>query len=250
MFFFSSSEGTPVSHDQHTKNAQAAITFYAATSATANFCRLARLILDVCNDAMRDLLRCKISGEKLILTQAIFHNRHKFDRRLSKIQKNILFPPNNGLVEYKSLDFSALYSIARNVCSDKIEPNKNKWGKPPASGDNSLVAAIERIRICRNEFFAHATDANVSDSKFHSLWKDLELALSKIDDHLDPSVVSTAYKLKMEQLKKHVEIDPEATIHLQKLTELEEKCKSLIEKEGKFTCSFALLRLLDVNINI
>lgn len=228
-----SSVGLLTHHDQQNKNTQISGEPYEATTETANFCRLARLILDVCNAAMRDLLQCKISGGELILTQTLAINRKKIEHRLSDIQKKILFPPKNGLVKYTKLDFTLMYSIVRNVCPDKIETNKknkDNWGEKPVPGDTSLLAAIERIRACRNEFFAHATEAKICDSEFKDLWASLELALFKIDENLDTSVVSTSYKKEMKEIRK-MQIDPESNRRLQLLTEKEGMLNALIEKE-------------------
>lgn len=46
---------------------------------TANFCRVVCLILNVCTDALRDLLRCKIKGGELILTKDIAANKAKLE---------------------------------------------------------------------------------------------------------------------------------------------------------------------------
>lgn len=224
-----SSVGLFTHHDQQNKNTQISADPYEATTETANFCKIARLILDVCNAAMRDLLQCKLSGGELILTQTLALNRKKIEHHLLDIQKKTLFPPKNGLVKYRKLDFTLMYSIVRNVCPDKIEPNstnKYKWGKKPVPGDTSLLAAIERIRACRNEFFAHATEAKICDSEFKDLWASLEQALFKIDDNLG----SASYRKEMKNIRK-MQIDPESNKRLQELTEKEAMLNALIEKD-------------------
>lgn len=234
MFVVCSSVGLPTHHDQQNKNTQISGEPYEATTETVNFCKLARLILDVCNAAMRDLLRCKISGGELILTQTLKKLKQtEIYSRLSKIQKKIIFPPNNGLVKYTKLDFTLMYLIVRNVCPDKIEPNsqKSKWGGKPQAKVTSLLAAIEKIRECRNEFFAHATEAKICDSEFKDLWDSLEQALLKIDDNLDKTVVSTSYKTEMKEIRK-MQIDPESNRRLQQLTEKDGLLKVLKAKDG------------------
>lgn len=243
LFVVCSSVGLFTHHDQQNKNTQISADPYEATTETANFCRLARLILDVCNAAMRDLLQCKLSGGELILTQTLALNRKKIEHHLLDIQKKTLFPPKNGLVKYRKLDFTLMYSIVRNVCPDKIEPNstnKYKWGKKPVPGDTSLLAAIERIRDCRNEFFAHATEAKICDSEYKVLWSSLEQALLKIDENLDTSVVSTSYKKEMKEIRK-MQIDPKSNRLLQLMTEKEAMLKTMIEKDGNY---FLLINLI------
>lgn len=238
LFVVCSSVGLFTHHDQQNKNTQISADPYEATTETANFCRLARLILDVCNAAMRDLLQCKLSGGELILTQTLALNRKKIEHHLLDIQKKTLFPPKNGLVKYRKLDFTLMYSIVRNVCPDKIEPNstnKYKWGKKPVPGDTSLLAAIERIRACRNEFFAHATEAKICDSEFKDLWASLEQALFKIDDNLG----SASYRKEMKNIRK-MQIDPELNKRLQELTEKEAMLNALIEKDGNYFYSSVL----------
>lgn len=236
MFVVCSSVGLPTHHDQQNKNTQISGEPYEATTETVNFCKLARLILDVCNAAMRDLLRCKISGGELILTQTLKNKKKIIQKncRLSYIQENIIFPPNNGLVKYTKLDFTLMYLIVRNVCPDKIGPNsknESNWGKKPEAEDTSLLAAIEMIRACRNEFFAHATEAKICDSEFKDLWASLERALLKIDDNLDKTVVSTSYKTEMKEIRK-MQIDPESNRRLQQLTEKDGMLKVLKAKDG------------------
>lgn len=183
---------------------------------------------------MRDLLRCNISRKEEILTTTIAKHRQNF-KTLHDSQKKVLFP-SNGLVQYHLLDFTMMYSIARNVCPDKIEPNPNnktKWGKTPASGDKSLLAAIETIRGCRNIFFAHATEAKLQDSKFEELWTDLEFAVNKIYESLGQFAVSTTYKADILNLKT-MTMDKKSKNLLLQLTELERKWNDLIEMEGKY----------------
>lgn len=105
-------------------------------------------------------------------------------------------------MRYESLDITLMYLIARNVCPEKIEPDLNKkWGKKPAAGDTSLLAAIETIRLSRNNYYAHATEAKIPEHVFQKIWTELEIALTKVDENLDRSIVSTFYKTEMAKLK-------------------------------------------------
>ncbi|XP_065927270.1 uncharacterized protein [Magallana gigas] len=220
---------------------------HGASNDAINFFRLACLLLDVCSDAMRDLLRCKISSKEDILTKTIAKHRQNF-KTLHDSQKKILFP-SNGFVKYHLLDFTMMYSIARNVCPDKIEPNPNnktKWGKTPAPGDKSLLAAIETIRGCRNIFFAHATEAKLQDSKFEELWTDLEFAVNKIYESLGQFAVSTTYKADILNLKT-MTMDQKSKNLLLQLTELERKWNDLIEMEVK--TDLILEELMDMRKN-
>ena len=216
---------------------------FETTPENVNFFRFARLILDVCLDVLRDLIKSKISGGERELTKRIALNRNKILRscRLSDNQENILFPSNNGVVKYKSLDFTLIYIIFRNVLHEEIEPDsiKNKrWGKSPPTSDTSLLAAIERIRECRNTFFAHATSSEMSNFSFNTLWMDIERSIIDIiDNHLGPTVAHVNYKNVMEKLKTS-STDPKLREALIEKIKLEKICDLNIEKEGKFCLFF------------
>lgn len=228
---------------QQTVNVQAEMD--PAALETANFCRVVCLILNVCTDALRDLLRCKIKGGELILTKDIAANKAKLEKhkKMSDVERKKLFPTGSVLVRYESLDISLMYSIARNVCPEKIEPDlSKKWGKRPAVGNTSLLAAIETIRLSRNDYYAHATEARIPEHVFQKIWKELEIALSKINDNLERSIVFTDYKKEMANLKsKQIDRDSEKIIC--EMAKVERKLNdymeltdiSLLELTEKFT---------------
>ncbi|XP_061169359.1 uncharacterized protein LOC133178653 [Saccostrea echinata] len=223
---------------QQSVNAQAAVDCslkdvgYEMTSGTLNFYLLARLLLDVCSDALRDLLRCKIGGGEGILTKAIYQSRDRLNH-LSSSQKNLIMPPDNKLVQYDTLDFTLLYTIFRNVCRNKIESDARKWGKPPLDGDSSLLAALERIRLCRNNCFAHATSARVDDIEFKKIWEQVEKSLQKIDENLEPAIVSICYLDEMKKLKENPIIDPKTKPLLQQLAEKEKQLMESYEMSAE-----------------
>lgn len=242
---------------QQSVNAQAAMDVgspplktgrYEATSATENFCLLARLLLDVCSDAVRDLLRCKIKGGEVILTQEIYKKRTKLNQltQLHDAQKKIILPPQNQIVRYNSLDYTLMYTVIRNVCPYKIEPEERKqncWGKKPMDSDSSLLAALERIRLCRNDFFAHATSAEVNTADFVELWEQVEKALQKIDENLDPGVVSICYVDEMKKLE-NTSSDPKTVTLLKRMAEIEKQLMDAYEMAGKVfkgKCLFSVI---------
>lgn len=226
---------------------------------TANFCRIVCLILNVCTDALRDLLRCTIEGGELILTKTIAANKVKIEKhkKMSDVERKKLFPTGNVLVRYESLDISLMYSIARNVCPEKIESDLNKkWGKRPASGDTSLLAAIETIRLSRNDYYAHATEGKIPEHVFQKIWKELEIALTKVDENLDRSIVSTKYKKEMAKLKsKQIDRDSEKIIC--EMAKMERKLNdymeltdtSLLELSKKFYYNILEIKKIIQTIN-
>lgn len=214
---------------------------YETTPETANFFRLARLILDVCNDAMRDLLQSIISGGEQELTKRVASEKSVIigSGHLSKNQKDKLFPSNNGLVTYHSLDFTLMYTICRNVLYEEIEidsRNNKRWGKTPQPTDTSLLAAIETIRGCRNTFFAHAPSSKLNNKMFNETWIAIEKAVITIDDQLDRKLVSTRYKDEMKKLKQS-STDPKLRQTMMEKIEIERRFIDLYEMEGMFSSS-------------
>ena len=191
---------------------------------------------------MRDLLQSIISGGEQELTNRIASEKNVImsSCRLSKKQQDTLFPPNNALVNYHSLDFTLMYTICRNVLNNEIEfdsMNDKGWGKLPHPSDTSLRAAIERIRECRNTFVGHPTSSQLNSKKFNEIWTTIEKAVITIDDHLDRKIVSTRYKKEIKKLKKS-STDPELRKTIMDKIEIEKAYLDLFEMEGTFTSHF------------
>ncbi|XP_078312284.1 uncharacterized protein LOC144619009 [Crassostrea virginica] len=212
------------------------ILLYETTPETVNLFRIARLILDLCNDAMRDLMQSKVPGGELGLTKKIACSKtYLASSRLSKDQERLLFPPNNAQVQYQSLDFTLMYALVRNVFHEEIEPNfkkNNKWGKRPSVGEVGLVVAIESIRGCRNAFFAHASSTKVDKKTFDELWTTIEGAVGEIDNHIDRSVTRVCYKKEMEKMKTDP-IDPMLQQSLKIQIEKEKEMNELLKMEDE-----------------
>ena len=211
------------------------ILLYETTPETVNMFRIARLILDLCNDAMRDLMQSKVPGGELGLTKKIASSKtYLASSRLSKDQERLLFPPNNAQVQYQSLDFTLMYALVRNIFHEEIEPNSkknNKWGKRPTAGEVGLVVAIESIRGCRNAFFAHASSTKVDKKTFDELWTTIEGAVGEIDNHIDRSVTRVCYKKEMDKMKTDP-IDPQLQQILKIQIEKEKEINELLKMEG------------------
>ena len=211
------------------------VSMYETTSETVNMFRIARLILDLCNDAIRDIMRSKVPGGKQDLTKAIASRKKDLAScKLSKDQKLLLLPPNNGQVLYELLDFTLMYTLVRNVFHEEVEPNSkknNKWGKKPTAGETGLVVAIEKIRECRNAFFAHASSTRVDKKTFDELWTTIEGAVDEIDNHIDKSVTNKCYKNEFDKMKTDP-IDPMLRQVLKIKIEKEKQLNNQLEMEG------------------
>uniref|UniRef100_A0A8W8MMG5 DZIP3-like HEPN domain-containing protein n=1 Tax=Magallana gigas TaxID=29159 RepID=A0A8W8MMG5_MAGGI len=91
------------------------------------------------------------------------------------------------------------------MCS--IPPHKNEWGNDPEPTDRSLSANIERIRIIRNEWYAHAPEFSLTDSDFEQKWKFMSQIVKELEGYFGNA---TKYQDSLTELKtKHM--DPDAT---------------------------------------
>lgn len=186
---------------------------------------------------MRNLIQSIIGKGDLLLTRKIVSCKQCIQGELNASQRRIIFPQNNGLVRYDLLDITLMYKIVRNIFHEEIEPNSvssGRWGKTTYANDTSLLAAIETIRLRRNDFYAHATSAAMKDSDFHKIWDDLEKSVTKISENIDSSVSSVCYQEEMKNLKTS-SLNPEIEQLSRKLLELEYKCYRVDGKEkGKY----------------
>lgn len=103
-------------------------------------------------------------------------NRHRLEKIMNTEQKKLIYPANGN----KAL--AAKHMVLRNICN--IPNHQNGWGNPPKTGDNSIAACIERIRIQRNEVSAHNTNAVMEETEFNNRWTELEETVLEIERQL------------------------------------------------------------------
>ena len=157
-----------------------ASTSYLPNKLSTNFMRLCQLIVTICTDVLRCVLDKYIPQSNLQSTLNI-HKALLTGCHLSKQQKAILFPrgPTPTLVSSKDFDISLLYTLLRNVAG--IPSHGNGWGYNPTTGDTSLSACIETIRITRNNLNGHNLTGKICDSDFNDVWSTLKLAVTEIE---------------------------------------------------------------------
>lgn len=80
--------------------------------------------------------------------------------------------------DYNSFDVSLLYTLIRNLCS--LPSPTQGWGKEPKSTDTQISDDIERLRLFRNIYYAHAESARISECLFKDIWRNLKLAIKRI----------------------------------------------------------------------
>lgn len=152
--------------------------------ANINHLRICQLITLLCGDLFRDILSRHIKPTNLRLE--LDTNKRKLEKILNKQQQNLIYPATGYTpLTAKDFDIPTIYILLRNICN--IPSHKAGWGNPPAKGDNSIAAGIERIRLTRNSILAHSTNGMIEDPEFEKHWKELRDVVVKIETQLTGS---------------------------------------------------------------
>lgn len=101
--------------------------------------------------------------------------------------------------DYKAFDVSLLYTLLRNCCS--LPSPSQGWGKEPKSTDTHLSDDIERLRLFRNNYYAHVNSAEISDVLFYDIWMNLKSVLKRIQSHMNCNVDYEQELIKIERYK-------------------------------------------------
>ena len=155
---------------------------YLPNKESANYMRLCQLIVTICTDVLRYILdkyitpsnlQSTLNKNKCLLTGSGCH--------LSKQQKAIMFPKGltSPAVSSKEFDVSLLYTLLRNIAG--ITQHSNGWGNTPKTGDNSLSACIETIRIARNNLNGHCLTGKILDADFNTIWSTLRSVVEEME---------------------------------------------------------------------
>ena len=155
-----------------------ASTSYAATKQMNNILRVIRLLMDLCTDQLRDLLRSFIPP---VVFPAVLERNSWQLPKLKKPQEELIFPKSGKYSgNYDDMDISILYILLRNICG--IQAHNKGWGEDPDSADRSLSAIIERLRLTRNECVHYKK--GMSNVKFNQVWVDIRAAVVHLDKYL------------------------------------------------------------------
>lgn len=85
-----------------------------------------------------------------------------------------------------------------------IPQHTKQWGNEPDSGDRSVSANIERIRLMRNEY-GHSSDTSISDTNFNVKWQNMFDVVQELEIYLGSS---TVYQDAVKEIKT-CSMDPE-----------------------------------------
>ena len=155
----------------------------------ANYTRLSRLLLDKGTEALRITLDTIHAPANLYV--ALKANRTSLlklkPRVINDNQWDLLFPPCGSPPDSKSFDVTLLNVLLRNICG--LSPPATGWNTMPPHTDGSLEANVTRIKLFRNEVYAHVASTQVDKARFDSLWQtiskalvDLSIPQKEIDD--------------------------------------------------------------------
>ena len=204
------------------------------------FCRFAQGIVGTSTVILRDVLRSYVPCTDLL--DAL--NHRAVPLKLNKRQKDLV--KNAATKGYKEFDISFLYYLLRNLCSNLSnlenltnpristenlpQPSKG-WDKEPLPLNISLSDDIERIRLLRNEAFAHIPHAKLSKDEYDIYWGKLKDICSRCKSHYRLRQFKHDYKKELRHLEKYNPKDKKAEIIVNTVSEM----------HGNYNCTIQLL---------
>ena len=98
--------------------------------------------------------------------------------KLSKPEWDALYPSPGKFGKSADFDITLTFRLLRTICS--LTTPSTGWNNPPNSTDFSIEADLVRIKLYRNSVYGHNRKMEITDSDFHSLWKEISEALLRI----------------------------------------------------------------------
>ena len=145
--------------------------------------KLMRLIVDVGGEALRITLRKQLSGTDLFNVLNDPENAQLLSRLRNRIihphQWDQLYPDPPILPNENKFDITLLCILLRNICGLK-SPRDPIWTSVNDPTDYSTEADITRIRLFRNDRFAHLPSTSVSFDDFESFWMEISEPLVRL----------------------------------------------------------------------
>ena len=151
------------------------------SKAKANFFRLCQLLLHKGGDTLRVALHAIHPPSTLYAVlnanKSVLHKiRHSV---ITDQQWDLLFPTSPGAAPYsKKIDITLLTILLRNICG--LSPPTTGWNCMPPVRDTSKSADIVRIKIFRNDVYAHIANAQLNDATFEKLWQEISQCLTRL----------------------------------------------------------------------
>ena len=173
----------------------------------ANFTRLSRLLVDKGCEALR--MTFDAIHPPANLTTVLNAKKSTLLKLKSRVinftQWDLLFPPSGNPPDSKTFDITLLTVLIRNICG--LHPPATGWNIMPPNTDNSTAANITRIKLLRNEVYAHVLSTEIDNPTFETLWRQvsktlvaLKVPVKEIDD-LKTCPLSSEEEIYMHKLK-------------------------------------------------
>ena len=146
--------------------------------------KLTRLIVDGGTEALRKAFRKIHPGNLQVVlscNQPILSRLRSRPKIINDHQWEKLYPPASNPPNINDFDITLLSVLLRNVCG--LSPPRLGWDQMPNVSDHSIEADIVRIKLYRNERFAHILNTSVSTTDFKSFWVKISLPLVRLGIH-------------------------------------------------------------------
>ena len=225
--------------------------------AKANHSRICQLLIGMGGNAFRSVLQTKVNRSPPPSTLDSFLKANKkFLRNLRVVtptQWNLLFPAS-GLPDSKDFDITLLTILLRNICG--LASPAAGWKVMPPASDTSISAGILRIKMFRNEVYAHLPCPEIDGTEFERLWLEISKPLIKlgipqqeIDDLKEAPLTSEEEtyiqelkewkEFKDELISKMNDLGEEVGIVKKKVTDVEDKVDFVKEKVNNMSDSIS-----------
>lgn len=174
------------------------------SSEQLNFTRVGIVCLDVIKLILEDILTLHIKPKdlyRMIKTQPTKKTKTELNSSELKLCKKKPFP------DYNMFDVSFLYKLISTLGFPKLQPTKG-WGRIPSQQHTTIGDDIERLRIFRNNSFAHLHSSSIPDSTFKTRSEKLKIVIGRIQMFMTAKGLTVNYKKQLDDaLKSQFDID-------------------------------------------
>ena len=213
----------------------------SALNDKSNGSRLSRLLVDKGTQALRhvfdEYVKYSPSGT---VTGVLRANKTKLQALRYKVINSSqwwLLYPTSGIPDSKTFDVTLLTVVLRQICG--LASPTAGWSAMPPDSDTSISANVLRIKMFRNEVYAHVTTTKVSNNTFNKLWEKISKALvalgipsSEIDELKEEplSPEEDGYICQLEEWKKEedklIEITLDTNVVVKEILQIVRKSES------------------------
>lgn len=170
------------------------------TAATKhNFYCVVKASLELINLPLIDILATYVKDVDLFNRINSCPNLLSGRYKLRIDQQKICYLTPPAVPDYKKFDVTLLYTLIRNLCPS-LRPTQG-WGYEPKTTDTQLGDDIERLRLFRNNYCAHAVFEEIPDTEFEILWRNLQSVINRIQSKTTSSVNYEQELIKIENSK-------------------------------------------------